>query len=105
MTPAVFELGTTKYMEDKLGAKMALSHLETLCGIHDGYVLGEPEERAGWTFFKLGLEPGLYTCISERFSDMMEKYGRGAPEEKFRIFIERYLHSKNCNVRVRIVPV
>ena len=99
----IFELSTTNYLEDKLNVKKALSHLETLCEAWNGYTFGEPEEKAGWTFFKLKFRPELHQGIEKKFSDMIEKYSWSKPEEKFRRFMEEYFQAKNCNVKVKLV--
>ena len=99
----IFELSTTNYLNDKLNVKMALSHMETLCQAWNGFSLGEPEERAGWTFFKLKIHPELEDGITNKFSDMINKYRWSKPEEKFRKFMEDYFQSKNCTVKVKLV--
>ena len=60
----ILELSTTQYLDDKLNVKKALSHLETLCEAWNGYILEEPEHKAGWTFFKLKLKPALHDGIT-----------------------------------------
>ena len=99
----ILELSTTNYLDDKLNVKKALSHLETLCEAWNGYTLGDPEEKAGWTFFKLKLKPELHEGIVKKFSDMLEKYRWSKPDEKFRRFMEEYFQAKGCNVKVKIV--
>ena len=99
----IFELSTTNYLDDKLNVKKALSHLETLCQAWNGYSLAEPEEKAGWTFFKLKLKPELHEGIEKKFADMISKYRWSKPEEKFRKFMEEYFLAKGCNVKVKLV--
>ena len=98
----IFQLSTRNYSDDRFNVKKALSHMETLCQAWNGYVLGEPEEKAGWTFFKLKLEPPLHEGIQKEFSDMIEKYRWSKPEEKFRKFMEDYFLAKGCKVKVKI---
>lgn len=97
----ILELGTTNYSDDRLDVKRALSHLETLCNVSNGYVLGEPEEKAGWTFFKLKIGPELHRKIEEKFSDMMQKYRWSSPDEKFSRFMGGYFDARGCNIRVK----
>ena len=99
----ILELSSRNYLDDKLNVKKALSHLETLCEAWNGYTMGEPEEKAGWTFFKLKLKPELHEGIEKKFSDMIGKYRWSNSEEKFRKFMEEYFQAKNCNVKVKIV--
>lgn len=98
----IFELSSTAYEDDRPYLRRALSHMETLCGSCDGYALGDPERRAGWTFFKIIIRPQLHECVGRRFADMIGRY-RGKPEERFRLFMEDYLHARGCAVRVRAV--
>ena len=98
----IFQLSTTNYLDDKLNVKKALSHLETLCQAWNGYSLSEPEEKAGWTFFKLKLRPELHEGIETKFADMINKYRWSKPEEKFRKFMEEYFMAKGCTVKVKL---
>ena len=100
---AIFELCTTNYADDLLYVKKAMSHLETLCEARNGYDFGAPEQKAGWTFFKLKLSPELHGGIEKKFADMMEKYRWSRPEEKFRKFMEEYLKARGCTVKVKNV--
>ena len=98
----IFQLSTRNYSDDRFNVKKALSHMETLCQAWNGYMLGEPEEKAGWTFFKLKLKPPLHEGIQKEFSDMIGKYRWSKPEEKFRKFMEDYFLAKGCTVQVKI---
>ena len=99
----ILQLSTTNYLDDKLNVKKALSHMETLCQAWNGFSLGEPEEHAGWTFFKLKINPDLEDCIKNKFSDMIAKYRWSNSEEKFRKFMEDYFQARNCTVKVKLV--
>lgn len=99
----ILRLSTSDYLTDRLNVKKALSQLETLCEAWNGYSLGEPEEKAGWTFFMLKIKPELHGGIVSRFSDMLEKYRWSSQDEKFRRFIEEYFRAKGCNVKVNAV--
>ena len=59
----VLEVGTKNYADDLLSIKKALSHMETLVGGYNGYVLSEPSSKFGWTFFKLAFKPNLQNGI------------------------------------------
>lgn len=98
---ATLEISTKNYADDKLAVKMALSHLETLVGCPNGYVLSEPESKFGWTFFKIALKAELHDGIQRKFADMIEKYQWSKQEEKFTKFMTDYLASKGCNVKVK----
>ncbi len=99
----VLEVGTKNYADDLLSIKKALSHMESLVGGYNGYALSEPSSRFGWTFFKLSFKPNLQNGIEEKFSDMLAKYQSSDQPQKFVQFMTDYLHSKECNVRIKMV--
>ncbi len=95
------EISTKNYSDDKLAIKLALSHMETLVGCTNGYVLSEPYSRFGWTFFKIALKADLLDGIEKKFADMIEKYQWSNQSEKFTKFMTDYLVTKGCNVRIK----
>ncbi len=95
------EISTKNYVDDKLAIKLALSHMETLVGCTNGYVLSEPYSRFGWTFFKIALKADLQEGIEKKFADMIEKYQWSSTPEKFTKFMTDYLATKGCNVRIK----
>ena len=99
----ILDIGTKNYLEDLLTIKKALSHMETLVGAYNGYEVSEPSPKFGWTFFKLSFKPNLQNGIEEKFADMLAKYDKYAPHEKFAEFITDYFISKGCNVKIKIV--
>jgi len=70
----VLEIGTKNYEDDLFLIKKAMSHMESLVGGYNGYVLSEPSPKFGWTFFKMRFKPNLQNGIEEKFSDMLVKY-------------------------------
>jgi len=99
----VLEIGTKNYLDDLLAIKKALSHMETLVSGYNGYIIGEPSSKFGWTFFNLNFKPNLQEGIEKKFSDMLAKYNKNTQHEKFVEFITDYLISKGCNVKIKIV--
>jgi len=97
----VLEVGTKNYADDLLSIKKALSHMETLVGGYNGYVLSEPSSKFGWTFFKLAFKPNLQNGIEEKFSDMLAKYRSSDQQQKFAKFMTDYLHSRGCDVTIK----
>ncbi|QUC64898.1 hypothetical protein NsoK4_01030 [Nitrosopumilus sp. K4] len=97
----VLEISTKNYTDDLLNLKKAMSHMESLLGCYNGYVLSEPTTNFGWTFFKIAFKPDLQHGIETKFADMIGKYGWGKPEEKFGKFMSDYLNTKGCNVKVK----
>ena len=99
----VLEVGTKNYADDLLSIKKALSHMESLVGGYNGYVLGEPSSKFGWTFFKLAFKPNLQNGIEEKFSDMILKYRSNDQPQKFAEFMTDYFNSKECDIRIKMI--
>ena len=97
------EVSSRNYADDKLAIKMALSHMETLVGCPNGYLLSEPYSKFGWTFFKIGLKADLQDGIEKKFANMIEKYQWSNPTEKFTKFMTDYFATKGCNVRIKSI--
>ena len=98
----VLEIGTKNYIDDLLSIKKSLSHIESLLGCYNGYVLSEPSTKFGWTFFKLAFKPELQTGIEEKFSDMIGKYQWTDQPQKFVKFMTDYFLSRGCNVKIKL---
>jgi len=98
----VLEVGTKNYVDDLLIIKKALSHMESLVGGYNGYVLSEPSSKFGWTFFKLSFKPNLQHGIEEKFSDMIQKYPSSDHTQKFVDFINDFFISKGSDVKIKI---
>ncbi|MFB5605002.1 MAG: hypothetical protein ACE5R7_01795 [Nitrosarchaeum sp.] len=99
----IFEVSTKNYSDDLLQIKKTLSHMETLVGIYNGYTLGEPSTKFGWTFFKLSFKNDLQRAIEEKFADMLIKYRLNNNSQKFTQFITDYFQAKGCNVRIKML--
>ena len=97
------QIGTTNYDDDRLLLRKVLGNLESKCQVTDGYLLGEPMSKFGWTFFDLLLKPNLHLSIEEEFADMIKKTKGDKPDEKFINFLGMYFESKGCNVKVKVV--
>lgn len=100
----IIEIGTKNYSDDRLKIKMAMSHMESLLSAYNGYALGDPAEKFGWTFFRMALKPDLQVGIERKFSDMIDRYRGGGPADKFAKFMADYFSSKGCQVKVSTVP-
>jgi hypothetical protein len=98
-----FEISTKNYLNDKLAVKMALSHMETLVGVINGYSLSDPYEKFGWTFFKIAFKADLQDAIEKKFADMLEKYVSKTPSQKFTDFMTNYFQSKGCQIKIKLV--
>ena len=98
----VLEVGTKNYVDDLLSIKKALSHMESLLGCYNGYLLSEPSSKFGWTFFKLSFKPNLQDGINEKFSDMIARYDSLDQVQKFAKFMTDYFISRGCDVKIKI---
>jgi len=98
----VLEIRTKNYDNDLFLIKKAMSHMESLVGGYNGYVLSEPSSKFGWTFFKMVFKPDLQNGIEKKFSDMIMKYQANDDVEKFAKFIEDFFISKGCDVKIKI---
>lgn len=99
----ILEIASKNYDDDRLTIKKALSHMESLSGNYNGYVLGSPSSRFGWTFFNLAFKNDLHENIDKKFSDMISRYGRGSHLEKFAQFMADYFNSRGCSVKAKLV--
>lgn len=98
----VFRIGTKDYESDVVLVKKALSQMETLLIEYNGYVLGRPSTRLGWTFFTLSLKAGLEAKISSKFDDMIRRYRWGKPEEKLARFMHDYFQARGCGTDLKL---
>ncbi len=95
----LFELSTRIYDKEIEIVKKAMMDLENICNVKDGYEIGEPFTKAGWTFFNLQ--------ISSDMSDIIEKSGmlEGALgyriAEQLKNFLGHFLESKGSQVRIK----
>ena len=97
----ILEVGTKDYATDVVLVKKAMSQMESLLMTYNGYALGEPSSRFGWTFFQMAVKPELQQGIESRFADMIRRYGWGKPDTKFAKFLGDYLKARGCGVEVR----
>ena len=95
----IFQLSTRSYDKEISIVKEALKELEIECKVSDGYIIEEPFNKFGWTFFNIQL--------SEELVDVVEKTGMMEGALGFRIgeqltnFVGHYLESKGSNVRIK----
>ena len=100
-----FQISSTRYDDDKILIIKALSHIQTLCEITDGYELGKPVTRFGWAFVPLWIKPNLLTKIEEEFSDMINKSKGKKHEEKITNFMIDFFESRDCKIKLKLVEV
>lgn len=98
----VFEISTTKYESDKELVTSVMKDLQSSCGVNDGFLLSNPMDKFGWTFFKILFKNELLSGIQEKFGTQIMNLKPKSVEEKFTEFITKFFESKNCKVRMRL---
>ena len=95
----LFQLSTRSYDKEAVIVKQALIDLETECKVQNGYIIEDPFEKFGWTFFNIQ--------ISEEMTNIIEKSGMMEGALGYRIgeqltnFVGHYLESKGSDVRIK----
>ena len=97
-----FEISTTKYEDIIKLLQVVMTKMAAVCDVADGFKFGEPTQRFGWTFFQMRVDQELYVGIEDKFSDMIKKCKGSKPDEKFMNFLNQYLESKGCNVKIKM---
>ncbi len=99
----VFEISTTKYETDKELVNSVMKDLQSSCGVTDGFLLSNPAEKFGWTFFKILFKNELLAGIQEKFGTQIMNTSGKAFQEKFTDFVTKFFESKNCKIRMKLV--
>ena len=99
------QIGTTNYDDDRLLLRKAIGKLESRCQVTDGFLLGEPMSKFGWTFFDMILKPNLHLSIEDEFAGMIKKSKGNKPAEKFINFLSGYFESNDCNVKLKLIEI
>ena len=97
-----FEISTTKYEENIKLLQVEMPKIAAVCNITAGFKFGEPTQRFGWTFYQMLVDQELYVGIEDEFSDMIKKCKGSKTDEKFTNFLNQYLESKGCNVKIKM---
>lgn len=96
---SLFQLSTRKYDEEIPRIRKAMAELELKCNVKDSYKIGEPFNRAGWTFFDLEISMELAHLIET--TGMLEGALGFRIGEQLKNFIGHYLESFGSQVRIR----
>ena len=99
----IFEISTTKYETDKELVTSVMKDLQSSCGVNDGFLLSNPMEKFGWTFFKILFKNELLTGMQEKFSAQIMNTKGKAFQEKITDFVIKFFESKNCKIRMKFV--
>jgi len=96
---SLFQLSTRRYDEEIELVKKAMADLENTCNVKNGYKIGAPFARAGWTFFNIEISVEM-TAVIEK-SGMMEGALGYRVAEQLKNFLGHFLESKGSNVRIK----
>ncbi len=96
---SLFELSTRRYDDEIKLVIKAMTELEAKCNVGNGYKLGSPFNRAGWTFFDLEISMELSHMIET--SGMLEGALGYRIGEQLKNFIGHYLESYGSQVRIK----
>ena len=99
----IFQVSSTNYDEDKILIIKAMSHLQTVCEVSDGFQLGPPVSRFGWTFFPLWIKPILLAKIEEKFFDMINRSEGRKKDDKLTNFLIDFFDSRDCKIKLKLV--
>ena len=99
----LLEICTTKYDDDIKPLKLEMNKLAAECNLDGGFKIGEPTSKFGWTFFEMFVQNDLYYGIEDKFSDLIKKCNGDNPIEKFVEFMIRYLDSRGCKVKIKLL--
>ena len=73
--------------------------LESICKIQNGYILGEPDSKAGWTFFTVEVSPEMSLYLEK--SGMMVGARGLRVAEQMTNFLGQFLYLRGSNVRIK----
>lgn len=98
MMNPLFQLSTRKYDEEIGIVRKAMAELEKKCDVKDGYKIGEPFSKAGWTFFNVQISTEMESVIET--SGMLEGALGYRIGEQLKNFLGHFLESYGSNVRI-----
>ncbi|HIH45687.1 MAG TPA: hypothetical protein HA292_01165 [Candidatus Nitrosotenuis sp.] len=96
---SLFQLSTRRYDDEIQLVKKAMDELEEKCSVKSSYKIGQPFNRAGWTFFDLEISTELAQLIET--SGMLEGALGYRIGEQLKNFIGHHLESFGSQVRVK----
>jgi len=97
------EIASTNYEADKEQVVSAMDSLQSLCDIHDGFLVSKPMDRFGWSFFKILIKYELLCAMNLKVADQIMRSDGKKIEEKFVSFLTKLFEDKNAKVKVKLV--
>ena len=95
----LFQLSTRNYDKEINLVKKAMEELESICKVKNGYEIGEPVSKVGWTFFNIQLSSEMTSVIEK--SGMMEGALGFRISEQLKNFLGHFLETKGSQVRIK----
>jgi len=95
----IFQLSTRSYDKEIILVKKAMEELETICKVNNGYEIGEPMSKFGWTFFNIQLSSEMTSIIEK--SSMMEGAQGFNIAEQLKNFLGHFLEKRGSQVRIK----
>lgn len=95
----IFQASTRSYEKEITIVKKALSELEKICKVNNGYKISEPFTKAGWTFFNIQLSDEMFSVIES--SGMMEGALGYRIGEQIKNFLGHFLESHGSQIRIK----
>jgi hypothetical protein len=95
----LFQLSTRIYDEEILLVKKAMTELEAICNIKEGYQISDPFTKAGWTFFNLKITMEMASIIEK--SGIMDGALGYKIGEQLKNFLGHFFESKGSQVRIK----
>lgn len=95
----IFQMSTRKYDEEIDLIKNAMVELENICKVKNGYEIGEPFTRAGWTFFNVEISLEMESVIEK--SGMMNGALGYRIGEQLKNFLGHFLELRGSNARIK----
>ena len=78
--------------------KKSMADLESICKVTNGYEIGKPFTKAGWTFFNVQISSDMVSTIEK--SGMLKDAIGYRIEEQLKNFLGHYLESMGSQVRI-----
>lgn len=96
---SLFQLSTRNYDDELPLVQKAMEDLQKKCNMTDGYRIGKPFNKAGWTFFELEISVEMTEIIEK--SGMMEGALGYTISEQLKNFVGHHLESFGSQVRIK----
>ena len=96
---SLFQLSTRRYDDELPLVQKAMEDLQKKCNMTEGYRIGRPFNKAGWTFFELEISVEMTEVIEK--SGMMEGALGFTISEQLKNFVGHHLESFGSQVRIK----